>query len=146
MSASRGVSLATGEDYPSPMASTIDPPAHKKGLARKLVCAVLSAVLIGVCLLLAMQVFLTLTAVPDWGGDIQDVMIELEQANLDRLAKDKAGFVTEIFGRVDEAMLHVQAFAEQVLLDDPKTMVVDAHLAGFSGLNQSSESWEHSAW
>lgn len=121
-------------------------PVHSKGLARKLKCSVLSIVAVGTCVILLIQVVLTLTAVPDWGAETKEVMIELEQQNLMKLASDKAEFVTEIFGRVEEGLLQNQAFAGQVLLDVPETMVVDDYLGTYSGLEQTHSSWKHSVW
>lgn len=57
------------------------------------------------------------------------------QENLLKLADAKAEFVTEQFGRIEESVLQLQAFAEQALLATPETMVVDSHVASVSALD-----------
>lgn len=132
-------------DYPAPMPSD-EPPVYKKGLASKITHSVVGAVFSGVALILLIQVTMTLAAVPGWGGGAKEAMIELELENILKLASDKAAFITGIFERVDEGILQVQALAEQALLVVPETMVVDHPLMGYSGLQQSDSTWDHSVW
>lgn len=133
---------------PSPSTGAAnEPPVHiVKGLARKVTCSVVTVVCTGVIFILLLQVGLIVSAVPDWGGDAKDRMIDLEQENILKLASDKAEYVTEIFGRVEEGILQEKAFAEQALLEDPETMVVQNYLRSFSGLEQSITTWDHSVW
>lgn len=119
---------------------------NKKGLARKLTCSVLCVVSAGVILILLMQVFLTRKAVPEWGAETEDAMTKLEEENILRLASAKADFITEIFGRVGESVLQLQAFAAQALLEVPVTMVVDNYVMSYPGLEQDGSTWEHSVW
>ena len=119
---------------------------HSKGLARKLTCSVVSVVFTGVMLIFFLQLGLILSAVPDWGSGTKDSMIKLEERNLEKLSSDKAEYVTEIFGRLKEGILQAQAFAEQVLLDNPETMAVEDFLQSYPGLDQDEETWEHSVW
>lgn len=74
----------------------------------------------------------------------------LEQENLLKLADAKAEFVSEQFGRIEESVLQLQAFAEQVLLAAPETMVVDAYVASVSaldsGLPADEDSFDFSVW
>lgn len=144
--ASEASQATTGMVYPPPMQSVIDPPVHKKGLSRKLTCCVVAIVCTGVVIILALQVWLILTAVPDWGADAEQAMLDLELENIKRLASDKAGYATETFGRVKESMLQVQAFAEQVLLETPATMQVGSYVRSYAGLEQNNSTWEHSVW
>lgn len=127
--------------------ATNEPPVHAvKGLARKVTCSIVTVVFIGVIFILLLQVGLIFAAVPDWGGDAKDRMIDLEQENIMKLASDKAEYVTEIFGRVEEGILQEKAFAEQVLQEVPETVVVDEYLRSFSGLEQSTTTWDYSVW
>lgn len=127
--------------------STEDAPLEtKKVLARKLTCSILGAVFAGVLLILLIQVSLTLTAVPDWGADAKQAMIDLEQENILKLASDKADYVDEIFGRVKEGLLQLQEFAGQALVAVPQTIVVDQYLMAYPGLEQSGTTWDHSSW
>ena len=119
----------------------------KKVLARKLTCSILGAVFAGVLLILLIQVSLTLTAVPDWGADAKQAMIDLEQENILKLTLDKAEFVTEIFGRVKEGLLQAHVFAGEALAPAvPETMVVDQYLMDYPGLEQVDTTWDHSVW
>ncbi|CAM9640824.1 unnamed protein product, partial [Ectocarpus sp. 12 AP-2014] len=102
--------------------------------------------LAGIVLILIIQVYFTLTTVDDWGAETRGAMIELEQANLLKLASAKAEFVSEQFGRVEESILQLQAFAEQAVLAVPETMTVDSYLTSYSGLLQSSTTLDHSVW
>lgn len=118
-----------------------------KGLARKLTCGVLCVVSPGVIIILLMQVFLTRKAVPDWGTETEDAMIELEEDNILRLASAKSNFITEIFGRVGESVLQLNAFAAQALLEVPQTIVVDDRVMLYPGLeHEDPPTWEHSVW
>lgn len=126
---------------------TNEPPVHiVKGLARKVTCSIVAVVFSGVIIILLLQVGLIVAAVPGWGGDAKDRMIDLEQENIMKLASDKAEYVSEIFGRVEEGILQEKAFAEQVLLEDPETMIVDKYLRSFSGLEQLTITWDYSVW
>ena len=119
---------------------------HSKGLARKLTCSVVSVIFAGVMLIFFLQLGLILGAVPDWGSGTEQSMIKLELQNLEKLSSDKAEYVTEVFGRLKEGILQAQTFAEQILLDNPTTMVVDNYLQSYSGLDQDKVTWEHSVW
>ena len=70
----------------------------------------------------------------------------LKQENLKRLATAKANFVSEVFGRVQESVLQLQAFAEQAVSTEPETMVVDSYLVSNSGLHQLDDTFENSVW
>ncbi|CAN0100326.1 unnamed protein product, partial [Ectocarpus fasciculatus] len=96
----------------------------------------------GTVLCLIIQVALTLTAVDDWGAETREAMIELEQANLLKLVAAKAEFVSEHFGRVEESILQLQAFAGQAILAVPETMTVDSYLTSYSGLLQSDTTFD----
>ncbi|CAM9131372.1 unnamed protein product [Ectocarpus fasciculatus] len=126
--------------------SALDDDTPKGGLARKLTCSVDSTVAAGTVLILLIQVVLTLTAVDDWGADTREAMVELEQANLLKLAEAKAEFVSEQFGRVEESILQLQAFAGQSVLVVPETMTVDSYLTSYSGLLQSDTTFDNSVW
>lgn len=131
------------------LSATHEPLIHSTGLSRKLTCSVAVVVFIGVIAILLLQVGLVLSAVPNWGADAKDTMIEIELANILKLASDKAQYVTEIFERVEEGVLQLQAFAEQVLLETPKTMQVDSYLASYSGLEPTTTgepTWDYSTW
>lgn len=52
------------------------------GLARKLTCAVCSATVVGVLLILLGQVLLTLAAVPEWGSKTREAMVEYEKVTM----------------------------------------------------------------
>lgn len=120
---------------------------EKRGLAKKLTGSVVAVVALGVCVIVAIYVAFTLHNVPDWGADTKAAMIELELRNIGRLATDKAGHTAEIFRRVSEGLLQLQAFGEQVLLDVPQSMIIDGDfIADFSGLVQETKDWEHSSW
>ena len=140
-------SITTGTALPA--TEYFDPDeatVHSKGLARKLTCSVVSVVFTGVMLIFFLQLGLILRVVPDWGSGTKDSTIELEQQNLEKLSSDKAEYVTKIFERLKEGILQVQAFAEQVLLENPETMFVEDFLQSESGLDQDEETWEHSVW
>lgn len=142
-----GVGRPTAFSASSRSMITDEPPAHVEGLARKLTCSVAAVVFTGVCLILLLQVGLGLRAVPDWGQDTESAMVELEKQNIIKLATDKAEFVSEIFGRNEEAVLQAQAFAEQALLENPETMIVEHYLFDAAGLEErSEETWERSVW
>lgn len=146
----------TGTDYRASLVSEAGQPAehNNKGLARKLTCSVVTLVVIGVCLIFLIQVVLTLTSVPDWGEDTKQAMITLEKENMRKLASDKAEYVTEIFGRLEEGLLQMQAFAGQALLlewpgNGSATMTLGddkEYLKLHSGLEQLGQSWDHSVW
>lgn len=70
----------------------------------------------------------------------------IEQESLLKLAQAKAEFVSEHFGRVQESVLQLRAFAGEAILEDQETMVLDSYLASLSGLQQSETSLEHSSW
>ena len=77
--------------------------------------------------------------------------LPLEQENLKKLADAKAEFVTEQFGRIEESVLQLQAFAEQALLAAPETLVVDSYVASVwaleLGLPAADEaSFDYSVW
>lgn len=129
-----------------PRPSSGDYSAHKKGVARKLTCSVMSVVLTGVCLILVFQVALIKEAVPEWRRELKEAMEELEKENLPKLALDKASFITEVYGRVAEGVLQLQAFAGQALLETPETMVVDHYLMTHPGLQQEEATTNHSVW
>ncbi|CAM9773533.1 unnamed protein product, partial [Ectocarpus sp. 12 AP-2014] len=126
--------------------AVLDDNKPKTGLARKMTCPVTFIDLAGIVLILIIQVYFTLTTVDDWGAETRGAMIELEQANLLKLASAKAEFVSEQFGRVEESILQLQAFAEQAVLAVPETMTVDSYLTSYSGLLQSSTTLDHSVW
>lgn len=146
----------TGTDYPAPLESEAGLPVHKKGLARKLTCSVVTLIFCGVCLIFSIQVYLALTSVPDWGEDTKEVMIKLEKENIQKLAFDKAEYVAEVFGRLEEGALQMQAFAQQALLLEwpdagagVTTMTLgddQEYLQSYSGLKQREVSWDHSVW
>ena len=152
-----GISIACGRDRSGvaccklggTSSSAMDgevPQNANKVLARKLTCSVLSAVFVGWCLIVLIQVTLTLTAVPDWGSGAKQAMIDLEEENMLKLAKDKAIYVTEIFGGVKEGLLQLQAFAGQALAATPEAFVVEKYVKGYSGLEQFGTTWDHSVW
>lgn len=119
----------------------------KKGLAKQLQSSVVAIIAAGLGLVLAIYVVSTMNNVPDWGMETKDAMIQLELRNIQRLASDKAAHTAMIFGRQKEVLLQLQAFGEQTLLTNPKTMmVVDNYISSFSGLLQRTEDWNHSAW
>lgn len=93
-----------------------------------------------------LQVLLTLLSLDDWGKDTKNTIVGLEVENLKKLATDKAEYMTEVFGRVKQEVLQLQAFAEQSLLDSQEKLVVDNYLKAVSGLETSSETWNHSVW
>ncbi|CAB1113047.1 unnamed protein product [Ectocarpus sp. CCAP 1310/34] len=100
----------------------------------------------GTVIILLIQVVLTLTAVDDWGGDTREAMVEVEEANLLKLAEAKAEFVSEQFGRVEESILQLQTFAGQAVLAVPETMTVDSYMTSYSGLLQSDTTFDNSVW
>lgn len=125
---------------------TQDEMNHKHYLARKLTCSVVGVTFLGVCFILLIQVVMTLTSVDGWEKDVKEAMVRLERENLVKLAGDKADFVGEVFGRHEEGILQLQAFAGEVLLSTPQTMVVEENLEVFSGVLQDDITWEHSVW
>lgn len=146
----------TGTEYPAPLESEAGLPVHKKGLARKISCSVVTLIFGGVCLIFLIQVVLALTSVPDWGEDTKQAMIKLEKENIQKLALDKAEYVAEVFGRLEEGVLQMQAFAQQALLLEwpgagagVTTMTLgddQEYLQSYSGLQQRKDSWNHSVW
>lgn len=116
------------------------------GLAKKLTNAVLLPTAVGLCLILILYVVLVLDDVPRWGAESKDVMIGLEVVNIDRLALTKAEHTGEIFARVKENLMQLQAFGEQILTIEPETVVVDDYVESFPGLQQPSETWNYSSW
>lgn len=138
----------TSEDYHPGLveADYEDEEPEVQGLARKLTCTVCSATITGVILILLSQVLLTLSAVPEWGDNTRESMIELEGMHLQRLAEAKSGTIEEHFWRVRESILQLQAFAGQAALLTPETMTVDAYVASFSGLQQAVDTYDHSVW
>lgn len=77
-------------------------------------------------------------------------MIALEAANIDRLALAKAEHTGEIFSRVQENLLQLQAFGEQILMTVPETTVVEEYVESIPGLEMEMElemeNWDHSSW
>ncbi|CBJ25694.1 ATP-binding region, ATPase-like [Ectocarpus siliculosus] len=123
------------------------PAGEKVGLAKKLANAVLLSTGIGLCSILALYVALMLNDVPEWGAMTREVMIETEMKNIDRLALAKAEHTGEIYARVKENLLLLQAVGEQILLTEPETVVVDDYVKSFSGLQQqAADDWNHSTW
>lgn len=120
---------------------------EKAGLAKKLTNVVLFSTATGLCLTLCIYVVLVLEDVPTWGSESKDVMREQEGLNINRLAVAKADHIGEIFARVKENLLQLQAWGEQILLTDPETVVVDGYIMSFSGLQQhAADSWNFSSW
>lgn len=106
---------------------------------------------LGLCLILLMYLVLLLEDVPRWGGDTKDVMVRLETANIARLALSKAEHAGEIFGRVKANLVQLQAFGEQVLMDEPVTTVIDEYVESVPGLSLQEqenllENWNFSSW
>ncbi|CAM9362022.1 unnamed protein product [Ectocarpus fasciculatus] len=129
-------------DHPSTASA-----GEKVGLAKKLANAVLLSTGIGLCLILALYVALMLNDVPGWGVKTKEVMIETEMKNIDRLAVAKAEHTGEIYARVKENLLLLQAVGEQILLTEPETLVVDDYVKSFPGLQQQEAGdWNHSTW
>lgn len=77
-------------------------------------------------------------------------LVPPEQENLEKLADAKAEFVSEQFGRIEESVLQLQAFAGQALLAAPETLVVDAYVASVptldSGVPEGEETFDYSVW
>ena len=77
-------------------------------------------------------------------------LVPPEQENLRRLADGKAEFISEQFGRIDESVLQLQAFAGQALLVAPETIVVDAYVASVPTLDsevpEGEETFDYSVW
>ncbi|CAM9127088.1 unnamed protein product [Scytosiphon promiscuus] len=119
---------------------------EKAGLARKLTTVVLLSTAAGLCLILCIYVVLVLEDVPTWGSESQDTMREQEGLNINRLAIAKADHVGEIFARVKENLLQLQAWGGQILLTDPENLVVDEYVQSFSGLQQHPANWKYSTW
>lgn len=69
---------------------------------------------------------------------------------MQKLAAAKAEFVSEQFGRIEESVLQLQAFAGQALLAAPETMVVDAYVRSVptldSGVPEDEETFDYSTW
>ncbi|CAM9357367.1 unnamed protein product, partial [Hapterophycus canaliculatus] len=119
----------------------------KVGLAKKLTNVVLFSTALGLCLTLCIYVVLVLEDVPTWGSESKDVMRDQESLNINRLAVAKADHIGEIFARVKENLLQLQAWGEQILLANPETLVVDEYVESFSGLgNDTARNWNHSTW
>lgn len=123
-----------------------DEVGHKRHLARKLTCCVVTIVFLGVCLIVLIQVMGTLTSVPEWEEDVRNAMVALEKENVARLVSDKADFVGEVFGRLQESVVQLREFAGDALLGSPQNMVVDEYLKVHSGLGEGNTTWEHSVW
>lgn len=124
---------------------------EKTGVTRKLTNAVLLPTALGLCLILLIYLVLLLEDVPRWGGDTKDVMVRLETANIARLALSKAEHTGEIFGRVKANLVQLQAFGEQVLMDEPVTTVIDEYVESVPGLSLQEqknllENWNFSSW
>lgn len=123
---------------------------EKTGVANKLTNAVLLPTALGFCLILVIYLVLLLEDTPRWGGGTKDVMVELETVNIARLALTKAEHAGEIFGRVRANLVQLQAFGEQMLLEEPVTAVVDEYVESVSGLSLQQqelvENWNFSSW
>ena len=120
---------------------------EEKGLARKLTTSVVAAIAVGLCLVLISYGVFTTESIPGWGSETKVAMIELEQANMARLASDKAEHTGYVFGLVRDALQQLQGFAEQVIpLDGSKAVEVDRYLMSFPGLEQETSSRSHSVW
>lgn len=119
---------------------------YKQHISTKLTCCITFVVALGVLVILLIQVTATLTAVPTWERDARNSMIDLEMENLARLASDKAEFVGEVFGRLEEGILQLQNFAGEILVPDPKTLLVKEYLTAYPGILQENRTWEHSVW
>ena len=119
------------------------------GLAKKLTNTVLLPTALGLCLILVAYVALLLEDVPHWGGESKDVMIELETANIGRLALRKTERIEEIFARAKESLSQLQAFGEQILMEEPETAVVNEYVDSVYGLrvqDPSEGNWNFSSW
>lgn len=119
---------------------------ENRGLAKKLSHAVLLPTVFGCCAILILYVISVLEDVPGWGAESKDVMIALEAVNIDRLALTKAEHTGEIFARVKENLLQLQAFGEQILMMEPETVVVNEYVESFPSLQHSTDTWNHSSW
>lgn len=146
----------SGTGHPAPLESEAGLPIHKNSLARKLTCSVVTIIVFGECLIFLIQAVLVLGSVSGWGEDTKKAMIKLETENLQKLASDKAEYVGEVFGRLEEAVQQLQAFAQQALfLEWPdagagvSTMTLgddQEYLQSYPGLEQRVDSWYHSVW
>ncbi|CAN0020887.1 unnamed protein product [Scytosiphon promiscuus] len=136
------------EGAPSAPSTEFDAHAqHSRGLARKITCSVVSIVTLGGIIIIALQVLLTFQAREEWASVINESMEEAEGDNLLKLARAKAGFVSENFDRVIESVLQLQSFAEGALAEAPEAMTVEAYLALNSGLEENvNETFDHSVW
>lgn len=122
----------------------------KTGVTKKLTNAVLLPTALGFCLILVIYLVLLLEDVPRWGMDTKDVMVGLETANIARLALSKAEHVGEIFGRVKANLVQLQAFGEQILMEEPVVAVVDEYVESVPGLSLQEQNlldnWNFSSW
>lgn len=141
-------------------------PATKKSLWRKIACGVAPVLCTGLLLIMVIiVVFLTLVrvadeevpdnvpywtelvSVPDWLESSKQSMIDVEMENLVKIASYRAQYVSEIYGRMEENVLKLQAMAEQVLPEvTSEDVVVEGYVERNSGLEQEFESWDHSIW
>lgn len=130
--------------------TNVNPRREKTGVTKKLTNAVLVPTALGFCLILVIYLVLLLEDVPRWGGDSKDVMVGLETANIARLALTKAEHAEEIFARVKANLVQLQAFGEQILMEEPVTAVVDEYVESVSGLRLQQQdlvdSWSFSSW
>lgn len=127
--------------------TTTMPMKEEKGLARKLGSSVVAVIAAGLCLVLINYAVFITESIPDWGSETKDAMVELEQANMARLASDKAEHTGYVFGLMKDALQQLQGFAEQALpLAGSETMEVDRYLMSFPGLEQETPDTNHSVW
>lgn len=119
---------------------------YKRHLARKLTCCAVTVIALGALLILLIQIVLTLTSLDDWEKDVRAAMLDLEKENLGKLAADKAEFVGEVFGRLEEGILQLQAFAEDALVLDAQRISLVEYLEDYPGIIQENRTWDNSVW
>lgn len=120
---------------------------EEKGLARKLTTSVVAAITVGLCLVLIIYGVFTTESIPGWGSETKVAMVELEHANMARLASDKAEHTGYVFGLVKDALQQLQGFAEQVIpLAGSETVEIDGYLMSYPSLEQETSSPSHSVW
>ena len=90
--------------------------------------------------------YLKLVSVPDWLENSKEALIDLENDNLARLTSERVQYVGEIYGRVQEDVLKLQAIAGQVLLQTPPDIIVERYVKRNAGLEQAYLTWNHSIW
>jgi len=116
----------------------------KKRLLKHVLGTLTAGVLVGV----VVTIVLLTDGFPSWVKTTQDSMVTSEKANLQRMAREKSIFTTEVFSRVDGDMHTLQRLVTDVLrtnrsqTDNPTTLYPAINAQGFTSAYARTRPWE----